>query len=86
MGRGDRQPRLLKIKQIKRYANEEGIQISAGAIYALQMHLENILKDLCNDVKKHKIKRLKSEQIYALIEKQYVKSLKGMNLEYADTI
>ena len=45
MGRGDRQARLLKIKQVKRYANEEGIQISAGAIYAIQMHLESILKD-----------------------------------------
>tara|TARA_R100000988_G_scaffold100917_1_gene72504 strand:+ start:227 stop:487 length:261 start_codon:yes stop_codon:yes gene_type:complete len=86
MGRGDRQARLLKIKQVKRYANEEGIQISSGAIYAIQMHLENILKDLCNDVKKHNIKRLKSEQIYALIEKQYMKTLKGMNRDYDDTI
>ena len=86
MGRGERQARLLKIKQVKRYANEEGIQISAGAIYAIQMHLESILKDLCNDVKKHNIKRLKSEQIYALIEKRYMKSLKGMNREYDDTI
>ena len=86
MGRGDRQPRLLKNKQIQRFMNTEGIQISSGAIYAIHMHLERILKDLANDVKKHSIKRLASEQIYALIEKQYKKSLKGINQQYDDTI
>ena len=86
MGRGDRHARLLKIKQVKRYVNEEGIQISSGAIYTIQMHLESILKDLCNDITKHNIKRLSAEQIQALIEKQYIKSLKGMNREYDDTI
>ena len=71
MPRGDKTVKLLKPIQIKRYVNEQGLQVTKDAIYELGKVIERDLKLIIDTTKTFDITRLKPEHIHRAMEKIY---------------
>ena len=71
MPRGDKPIKLLKPIQIKRYVNEQGLQVSKDAVYELGKFIERDLKLIIDTTKAFDITRLKLEHIHKAMEKLY---------------
>ena len=69
MPRGDKTVKLLKPIQIKRYVNEQGLQVTKDAIYELGRFIERDLKQIIDTTKTFKITRLKLQHIHEAMEK-----------------
>ena len=69
MPRGDKTIKLLKPIQIKRYVNEQGLQVTKDAIYELGRFIERDLKQIIDTTKTFKITRLKLQHIHEAMEK-----------------
>ena len=69
MPRGDKPIKLLKPIQIKRYVNEQGLQVTKDAIYELGRFIERDLKTIIDTTKTFNITRLKLEHIHKAMEK-----------------
>tara|TARA_R100000700_G_scaffold30023_1_gene36954 strand:- start:108 stop:335 length:228 start_codon:yes stop_codon:yes gene_type:complete len=71
MPRGDKPIKLLKPIQIKRYVNEQGLQVTKDAVYELGKFIERDLKLIIDTTKAFDITRLKLEHIHKAMEKLY---------------
>ena len=71
MPRGDKTVKLLKPIQIKRYVNEQGLQVTKEAIYELGKFIERDLKLIVDTTKTFDITRLKPEHIHRAMESIY---------------
>ena len=69
--RGSYNPTLMRDTQVRKWFNEEGVQVTKDALQEIHRYIENHMKWMTKEVKKKNIVRLSYNDVAKILSEQW---------------